>query len=518
MWHGLWERYSCKENLKNHLQFILKFVCSLVTNIGTFQVIMDEHKKNLHMSLEQTREALIRAWDEIEKLKQKIQELEDKSSKNSRNSSKPPSSDGLEKPSPKSRREKTNKKVGGQVGHKGVTLEPIESPDRIEILKVELCTNCGANLSGIEPTRYDYRQVIDIPQYLPEVVEYQAEIKLCELCSRETAAEYPNHVTQRVQYGPNIKSYTVYLNQYQFIPYDRLQTLFNDCYGLCVSQGTLVNFTKKCSELIEPTIEEIKSEITKSDVAHFDESGMRVHGKINWLHVISTLEATYYEIHQKRGKVAMDDIDILPNYTGTAVHDHWKSYFRYRNSEHALCNAHYLRELEFAAERYNQTWAQEMKKLLLDINKKVNEHKVSGKKALAEDVLEAYKKEYEGILEKGNPEIPPPPLRKGKRGRKKQHKVKNLWDRMNNYQREVLRFMHDFRVPFTNNLAEQDIRMCKIKAKVSGSFRSESGKEAFCRIRSYISTAKKRSKNVLDVIKDAFSGDPMTLSSQKQKV
>ena len=466
------------------------------------------------MSPDETREALIDAWNEVDKLREKIQELEDKISKSSRNSSKPPSSDGLVKPSPKSLREKTNKKVGGQVGHKGVTLEPVETPDQIEILKVEACMNCDADLSGIEPTRYDYRQEIDIPQYSPEVVEYRAEIKLCELCLHETMAKYPANITHRVQYGPNIKSHTVYLNQYQFIPYDRLQTLFSDCYNLHVSQGTLVNFTTKCSRLIEPTIEQIKDEITQSNVAHFDESGMRVNGKTNWLHVISTHNTTYYEIHKKRGQLAMDDIGVLPSYKGISVHDHWKPYFKYDTCQHALCNAHHLREFEFVVERYDQSWANELKELLLEINKNVNAHKADGKKNLAKKLTNDYKKRYEDILARGLEEIPDPPTKNGKRGRAKQHKAKNLWDRMNEYQSEVLRFMHDFRVPFTNNLGEQDIRMCKVKAKVSGSFGGNAGNEAFCKIRSYISTARKRGKNVLHVINDAFNGEPMTLGSQ----
>jgi len=447
-------------------------------------------------------------------LKQQIQDLEDRLSKNSNNSSKPPSSDGYDKPAPKSRRKKSNKKAGGQKGHDGVTLEQVVNPDVIEVHKISVCEQCGTTLEHEEPVAHDCRQEFEIPPTKPAVTEYQAEIKLCPECAYLNTAKFPDHITQPVQYGPRVKAYSTYFNQQQFIPFERLQEVFNDCFSLSISQGSFVNFNKSCAKKIEPSVVLIKSNIISSPVVNFDESGMRVNGKLHWLHVASTKTHTYYEIHKKRGEEAMNDIDILPQFTGTATHDHWKPYFTYKQCDHSLCNAHHLRELDFAYERYDQQWANKLIVCLNEINDIVKQYKEAGRKKLKRKLVKKFERMYRKILRNGLKEIPI--LAKSdtkKRGRAKQHKVKNLWDRLVKYEREVLLFMYDFNVEFTNNSGERDIRMCKVKAKVSGTFRSESGSTSFSKIRSYISTARKQGVNVLEALVSAFHNKPFIPSN-----
>ena len=445
---------------------------------------------------------------ENQKLKQQIEHLADQIAKNSKNSSKPPSSDGYEKPAPKSRRKKSGKKAGGQKGHDGNTLEQTAAPDIVEVHKVNVCARCGKDLTQEKPVDHECRQEFEIPPAEPTVTEHQAEIKLCPDCSHLNTAKFPDHITQPVQYGPRVQAYATYFNQQHFIPFQRLQEIFSDCFSLPISQGSFVNFNKKCAKKIAPSIAEIKSNIIDSAVAHFDESGMRVNSKLHWLHVSSTETHTYYETHEKRGGEAMDSIDILPQFKGTATHDHWKPYFNY-DCEHSLCNAHHLRELEFVYERYNQLWANKLMTCLNEMNEAVKTAKEKGKQELEKTVIECFEEKYRKILNDGLEEIPT--LLESdikKRGRKKQHKAKNLWDRLVNYEKETLFFMHDFRVDFTNNDGERDIRMCKVKAKVSGTFRSESGAKNFAKIRSYISTARKQGSNVLEALVGAFRNNP----------
>lgn len=447
---------------------------------------------------------------ENQKLKIKVQELEDQIAKNSNNSSKPPSSEGYEKPTPKSRRKKSNRKVGGQKGHKGVTLEQIPNPDFTETLEVEFCARCGRKLGEKDIVGYERRQEFELPEPpKPFVKEYKAEEKLCPDCHHLNRAKFPEHITQPVQYGPRVKAYATYFNQYQYISFERLEEVFRDCFSLKISQGSFVNFNRICGKKILPSVLKIKSSVINSEVAHFDESGMRINGKLNWLHVSSTKKCAFYEIHKKRGAEAMDAIGILPEFKGIAMHDHWKPYFNYECT-HSLCNAHHLRELEFAHERYAQDWAKNMIELLEEMNEAVKISKGKGFKKLKQGRIKKFEKEYRKILKNGLDEIPKLPEIAGKkRGKNKQHKVKNLWDRLDEFKEEVLLFLNDFRVDFTNNAGEQDIRMCKVKSKVSGSFRSELGAKDFAKIRSYISTMKKQGVNILESLIRAFSGKPI---------
>lgn len=445
----------------------------------------------------------------IQESQVEIQNLRDQLNKTSQNSSKPPSSDGLKKPPrTSSLREKGSKKNGGQKGHTGHTLKMVENPDNTVLYEVTECSCCGRSLRDIEATNHKKRQEFDIPPVKIEVTEHQAQIKTCPYCKIVTTASFPPDINSSVQYGNRIKSLAVYLNNYHFIPLERTSDFFEDVFGHRISQATILQANLLAEEKIKPANEAIKQQLINADVVHFDESGSRVNGILHWLHVASTQFLTYYGIHKKRGKEAMDDIGIIPYFTGIAMHDAWAPYFSYTNMAHALCNAHHLRELKFIDGQYNQEWDMEMFRLLLDIKKEVD--KTSPFNDCLDDVkISKFEKQYDQIIEKGleiNP--PPPPPEKKKRGRVKQSPPKNLLDRLKLRKEEVLLYMHDFSVPFDNNQGERDIRMIKVKQKVSGSFRTMEGARIFCSIRGYISTARKNGCCVIDAIRDAFDGKP----------
>ena len=300
----------------------------------------------------------------------------------------------------------------------------------------------------------------------------------------------------------------MYLNTYQLIPLARTCELIGDIYNHKPAEALVLNANEAVSAEIEPSLQAVQGQLLASDVVHFDESGLRVEGQLNWLHVASTATLTYYIVHSKRGQQAMDDMGILPKFRGRAVHDHWHSYLTYDGCLHALCNAHHLRELQFIAEQYKQAWAEKMIQLLLDIKAEVDTA-APGQMSLAPDRLIHFEQRYDSLIAQGlqlNPPPAQPPPKK--RGRKKQSPPKNLLDRLQRHKSQVLAFMYDFRVPFDNNLAERDVRMIKVKQKVSGAFRTRSGAETFCALRSYISTSRKHGINVIDAIQQALAGQP----------
>lgn len=437
-----------------------------------------------------------------------IQELRDQLAKNSRNSSKPPSSDGLKKPRVQNLRRKTGRRRGGQKGHKGHTLEMVESPDHVRVYQVSQCPRCATDLRSVEPHGRERRQVFDLPPVRIEVTEHQAEIKVCPQCGSQVKGDFPSEVTQPVQYGPRIKAQASYLNNYQLIPWARTCELLGDFYGHTPAEALVQEANGAVVESIEPSLKATKEQLIASDVVHFDESGLRVEGQLNWLHVASTDLLTGYGVHPKRGQEGMNAMGILPAFAGRAVHDHWSPYFTYDNCQHALCNAHHLRDLLFVVEQYQQSWAEEMVQLLLDIKAEVDAAPVH-QMSLPLDRLDHFERRYDELIAQGleanPPPTDPPPE---KRGRRKQSPPKNLLDRLQKHKPQVLAFMCDFRVPFDNNLAERDVRMVKVKQKVSGAFRTRTGAETFCDIRSYISTARKHGLNVIDAIYDALTGAP----------
>ena len=446
--------------------------------------------------------------EEISALKKRIKALEDRLGKNSTNSSKPPSSDWPKKR--KNLRKRSDKAPGGQKGHKGHNLKMVENPDYTEIHQLDTCNSCGCSLKATAPTGYKRRQVFELPPIEVEVTEHRAEEKTCPHCGANNQASFPDGITQPAQYGPRIKAILTYLNQYQLIPYQRLSELFYDLFGHSLSQGTLVNTNRTCFEALKISEEAIKDKIISSPVVHFDETGLYTEGKICWLHVASTEDLTYYAPHPKRGKKATDDIGILPNFYGIAVHDFWATYFKY-DCGHALCNAHHLRELKGIEDFYDQKWATDMALLLVKIKKAVDKSsEVLGK--LDKKRLDSFKGSYDKIISQGLAQNPP--VREGpkKRGRVKKSKAANLLYRLKDYWEETLSFMYNFEIPFDNNLAERDVRMTKVQQKISGTFRSSDGAKTFCRIRGYISTARKNSLSVIDAIQAAFEGNPFMVS------
>ncbi|MFH1755318.1 MAG: IS66 family transposase [Candidatus Latescibacterota bacterium] len=465
--------------------------------------------KIIEMLRREMREMQEKFEAKIKALEEEVSRLKDQVSKNSHNSSKPPSSDGLTKPVPKSLRKKSGRRPGGQHGHKGETLKMRESPDHVELYRVEQCGRCGRSLKEEEAMDIERRQVFDIPPITIEVTEHQAEIKGCPDCGHVSTAAFPEGVTAAVQYGPHIRSMAVYLQQYQLLPFERTCELMEDLFSVSMSTGTLANIVSKCSERISVTMEEIKEMIRAAPVAHFDESGVSVNGKLHWLHAASTDVATYYEIHPKRGAEAMDAIGILPAFQGRAIHDFWKPYLGY-GCHHGFCNGHLLRELIFLYEEHGQLWAKAMIDHLLKIKDVVDETRPSAN-CLTQEQLRTLERRYRRIVKIGkaaNPDLIDPGAKR-KRGRPKKSKAQNLLERFETYQKEILAFMYDFSVPFDNNLSERDIRMIKVRMKISGTFRSEAGSKIFCRIRSYISTARKNAVNVIKAIQGAIAGRPL---------
>ena len=447
------------------------------------------------------------AWD-LQTLQDQLQVLQDQLNKNSKNSSKPPASDGLKKtPRTKSQRKPGDKKNGGQEGHVGRTLEPVDEPDHIKLHEVKQCTGCGAMLIDVKADDYQTRQVFDIPLVKIEVTEHQAEIKTCPHCNARNMAQFPADVTASVQYGDRIRAMAIYMNNYQFIPLERIGDFFEDVIGHRPSEAIILQSNATCAENVNPVNEAIKKLLINAHVVNFDETGLRVEGRLNWLHVASTPNLTYYGVHPKRGKDAMDAIGILAEFGGVAVHDHWRPYFNYTDVMHGLCNAHHLRDLTFVYEQYEQDWAKDMIRCLLDIKKEVDQARLY-KDELDSDKIEEFEGRFDKIIAEGLELNPPPQKEPGKRGRVKQSPPKNLLDRLEGHKREVLEFMYDFDVPFDNNQAERDVRMMKLRQKISGTFRTAAGADVFCSIRGYISTVRKNGHHVLDAIQDALRGDP----------
>jgi transposase len=452
------------------------------------------------------KDALIRALyaqvraltKQVELLTAEVAELKGRLAKNSRNSSKPPSSDGF-RPAPKSQRKSGQKPNGGQKGHAGHTLKQADTPDHIEVhAPPERCDACGALLERAVVA--EKRQVFDIPPLSHEVTEHQVLEAVCA-CGKMHRGEFPSAVSAPVQYGPRLKAAVVQLTHHHMMPVSRTGELMGDLFGLPLADATVLAINEEARQILAPTVTAMGEALKTAPVAHADETGMKVAGKLYWLHVLATAIVTWIGCHANRGKKAFDAFGILGEFVGTLVHDGWKPY-RDLACTHALCNAHHLRELTYAFEEMKQLWAKRLIELLVTACQEVEQ---SGG-MLTSERLAFYRRDYDAILATGaatNPRAPP----SGKRGRTGQSKALNLIDRLQTHADDVWRFATDHNVPFSNNVAEQTVRMPKVKQKISGGFRTLAGLETFCTIRSYLATLHKQGTNLFQALTAAFQGN-----------
>lgn len=416
----------------------------------------------------------------------RIEELERRLALNSSNSSKPPSSDGLRKKSKnRSLRETESKKFGGQIGHKGDTLKQIDNPDIIIEYAPEKCSACGDLLKDISTAYVVERQEVDI------VVEkcvtaHKSSVKLCR-CGKKNTGIFPKNIKTPVQYAANVRAMGIYLTN-QFVSKERISDIFRDLFQLPISDTTLMSFDEELAEKLTPFNEAVLDAIKKADIKHLDETGMRITKKTQWVHVISTALLTHYRIDPKRGS-------LLNGIIGKMIHDHWKPYFTIKDVIHALCNAHHLRELKALIEIDTELWAQDMYDLLKDASR-LSDPPPEKQQAISD--------KYDQIVSAGLKYHEE--LGQFKPNSRKKRPGHNLLIRFRGFKRETLLFLYDADVPFTNNLAERDLRMIKLKQKISGSFRTEHGAHAFAAIRSFVSTVQKQDKNIFKYISDVFDG------------
>lgn len=457
------------------------------------------------------RNDLAKALERLEEANARIKHLEGQAAKDSHNRSKPPSTNGFKEPvrKTKSLREKSGKQSGGQPGHPGRTLMMVHEPDQTIPLTPAQCHHCQHDLSEVSLCRRERVQVFDLPTLHLQVTEYHVEVKACPCCQAETRAELPDGITlASIQYGPTVKTLAVYLACLHLLPVARVCQILGDLFGTTFSQARVLAACQQSASATAPVLQRIATALHSSPVVHTDEPGFRIDNKRWWLHVAATRSLTLYLAHPKRGKKAMDAMEILPTFQGTSMHDSLASYLQY-GCLHALCVVHYLRELTFVFERFDQRWATEMKALLLEIKACVQRAREEGMTSLPQTVTQDFERRSTHLVQTGMAATPPPPQRTGKRGPAKQSDALNLLIRLQQYQDLILRFMYDVAVPFDNNLAESDLRMMKGRQKISGCFRTQDGAAIFCALRSYLSTMQKQGVHLLTALRSLIVGSPL---------
>jgi transposase len=458
------------------------------------------------MTLEEQAQRIIVLEKENQALREKIAELERRLGLNSETSSQPPSTDGLKKPlRTRSLRIPSGKKSGGQQGHQGNTLEAVSKPDKI--VKHETaagCGECGCDISQERVMGVIKRQVFDIPEPKMEVTEHQVLVKECPRCHHKIQGSFPETVTAPVQYGSRIKAVSAYLQHQHLIPEDRLSELLSDVFACAMSAKTIANTSESLASLIVPTVEKLVAQIEEEPVKHLDETGLRINGKTNWLHVVSTETQTWYRVAEKR-----KDLEPLSGLRGKVIHDHWKAYYQLSWLEHGLCNAHHLRELKALSEIEQESWAKSLAQVLLLANR----YKHRYDSIIPQSIIDRLRRIYASIVERGLQyhQSLPPLIRNSNRGRMKRRVGHNLLLRLRDYASDVWRFLSP-EVPFTNNQAERDLRMIKCKQKISGGFRAMKSADNFALIRSVISTARKQGRNILQVLTQVLKGEVIIFS------
>jgi transposase len=442
---------------------------------------------------------------QIVKLEKRVQELERQLGQNSNNSSKPPSSDGFRKPT--NLRTPGGKK-GAPKGHDGHTLRFSDAPDEVVIHPISTCTHCMASLDRVAPQGYIKRQVFDLPAPRLVITEHRAEEKCCPACHNKQQASFPDRVNAPVQYGEGFSAWTTYLSVYQLLPLERIGRLFCDLTGYRPSQATLLSQVKKTANALASVIPTIRWHLRSQDVLHTDETGLRLDGKQHWLHTVSNMDWTLLAVHPSRGGKAVEEMGVLSSYKGIVVHDCYPPYFKPEYVfDHALCNAHLLRECQGIAEYDHHKWATAMKELLQKSWMLVKRARALGY-PLSDEVINEIELRYDDILELGKAEWANDAVRAktGPKGRKTKSKAANLGERFQLHKEAILRFLRDARVPFDNNQAERDIRMSKVKVKISGAFRTVSGGEHFATIRGFISTLLKQNLPIYSSLTSVLRG------------
>jgi transposase len=442
----------------------------------------------------------------------RIKDLEDRLDKDSRTSSKPPSSDGLARLPRRSRRP-SGKRAGGQAGHAGHTLWMVEPPDEVVPHRPEVCRQCRADLSHVPGTVAERRQVLDVPEIRLLAHEHQLEAICCPACHTITSGSFPASVSAPVQYGPNMQALAVYLHQGQLLPTARTCEALAAICGCQIAEGTLLQWSELAAERLAPTVERIAELIIASPLQHGDETGIRVYGMLHWLHVNCTRFLTHLAWHASRGRSAMEEIGIWPRFAGRGMHDRLASSDAY-DCAHSICGAHLLRDCAGVAEQEHQQWAGEMQDFLLDLHDACHQWRLLHLTAVPAIERDEWVARYFEILAAGYAAQPPPPASSPakRKGKPKQSQAKNLLDALMARAEQVLALLDDLRIPFTNNLAERDLRMAKVQQKISGTFRSATGVTAFCRIRSYLSTMHKQGHPMLSALTAVFHGQPLPVA------
>lgn len=475
----------------------------------SFSAAADAVIAGLRAELAQRDRVLAERDAVIESLMARVADLEARLGKNSKNSSKPPSSDNpFTKPAPRSLRPKSGRRPGKQPGDPGARLTPRPDPDEVRLHTPDRCGGCGGDLAAAPVTGEQRRQVFDLPPTRLEVTEHRVQSRRCG-CGQTTTAVFPSEATAPACYGPGLAALATYLLARQHLPVARTAELLAECLGAPVSTGWVAGLLPIAEARLAGFASYTRDQLRESPVAHFDETGARVAGKLWWVHVACTESLTLYHRAPSRGEKSMNLGGVLPEFTGVAVHDGLTSY-RHYDIAHGLCNAHHLRELTALAETIGKNgveWPAKMARLLVQMHTAVKNAKAAGLTALDAQQLADYRARYRALVSEGWATHPPPPPT-GKRGRPKLGTAGSLVRRLDLYHNDVLRFATDFAVPFDNNQAERDIRMIRLQQKISTSWRSEHGIDAFLAVRSYLSTARKQGKSALDVLRDLFTGHP----------